>query len=66
MVAGLMEVCARHPRKYEYLGISYLNYMEILVERALKHAGYVVVAKDTTILMGDLCSSYWSWSWEAA
>jgi len=28
MVAGLMEVYVRRPRKYEHLGILYLNYME--------------------------------------
>ncbi|MCD6088169.1 hypothetical protein J7K07_00400 [Candidatus Bathyarchaeota archaeon] len=59
MVAGLMEVCVRRPRKYEHLGISYLDYMKFwlreckipfsrdifqkLVERGLPVAAYTRV-----------------------
>ena len=51
-VSDLMDVVDNHPRRYEHQGVLYFDYAEFLVERALKQAGYVVVAKDTYYFNG--------------
>ena len=50
--AALAKIYIDHPRMYNRNGIFYADYSEYLVERALIHAGYVVLSKDTYYFNG--------------
>ncbi len=50
----LMLAYVNHPRPFENDSISYADYSEYLVERAMLHAGYTIFAKDAYYFNGNI------------
>jgi len=48
----LMNIYVKHPRRFERHNVVYMDYSELLVEDAMKQAGYTVVAKDAYYFHG--------------